>query len=210
MMPCQLLLARGVLSTLFVLAYVNKDLKHAFWDGVPEGMMSALFKRSLQGSMVILISFSLTKYLSLVFLGLVHNTTPIVTAIMSCIWMGERLKVNDVMMMVVTFIGVTLITLGFNKELVSSEPPMLALFLALLVPFLTSYGNILMRSMKGLHENTVSVYMNPCLALIMLAYILLDGCTFEIYSQISWFDWFVLAVFSINTVLIQTFRYIAL
>jgi hypothetical protein len=50
------------------------------------------------------------------------------------------------------------------------RPPLLATIGAFSIPFLLSLGNITMRKMKGLDENTVSLYMNPSLAVIMLIY----------------------------------------
>ena len=46
---------------------------------------------------------------------------------------------------------------------------------AFAIPFLLSLGNITMRKLKVLHENTVSLYMNPCLAVIMGIYMLCMG-----------------------------------
>lgn len=45
--PYQLLCIRGFISTAFSVLYVNKDLKHALWDGLPQGCFSMLVKRCL-------------------------------------------------------------------------------------------------------------------------------------------------------------------
>ena len=86
--------------------------------------------------------------------------------------LGEKLKRSDLLMIVITFIGVTLITLGFDeKKQVDGDAPILAKLGAFCIPILLSYGNILMRQMVGLGENTVSLYMNFFLSLAMVGFI---------------------------------------
>jgi hypothetical protein len=36
------------------------------------------------------------------------------------------------------------------------------------IQFLLSYGNILMSKLKGMNENTVSLYMNPAIGILMI------------------------------------------
>ena len=68
--PCQLLFARGVISTLFSIMITNKDLKYVIWDGIPKEQFKNLAVRSFQATCLILIQFTIVKYLSLIYIGL--------------------------------------------------------------------------------------------------------------------------------------------
>jgi hypothetical protein len=68
--PYQLLTLRGIISTIFTIALVNKDLKYVVWDSVKSSDFKNLMLRSGQGSLLILIQFSIVKYLSMIFIGL--------------------------------------------------------------------------------------------------------------------------------------------
>ena len=124
---------------------------------------------------------------------------------------GEKLKSTDIYMIGVTFVGVTLITLGFKEpEKKLEQPPALAIFGAFLIPFLLSYGNILMSKMKNLNENTVSLYMNPTLSVVMYSYLSFAGIDLSIFSTLEATDWLLIIFFSVNTVIVQTLKFIAL
>ena len=149
--------------------------------------------------------------MSLVYIGLAQNVTPLVTVFMSYIMTGEKLKSSDIYLIIVTFIGVTLITAGYREPVEKqSQPPTLAIVGAFLIPFLLSYGNILMSKMKGLNENTVSLYMNPSLSIIMYAYLWSADIDLVIFKTLGAADWILIVFFSINTVIVQTLKFIAL
>ena len=135
---------------------------------------------------------------------------------MSFLMTGERIIWVDIFLILITFAGVTLVTIGFNLQSDNNNDdinaPTLAKIGAFAIPFLLSLGNITMRKMKGLHENTVSLYMNPCLAIVMGIYMYWVGLSaapfFE--SQFKLLDWFLLIWFSVGTVLVQTLKFSAL
>ena len=87
---------------------------------------------------------------------------------------GEEIVCVDILLILITFVGVTLVTIGFRKQEETDSDdlnaPLLAKLGAFAIPGLLSLGNITMRKMKGLHENTVSLYMNPTLAIVMAIY----------------------------------------
>ena len=63
-----------------------------------------------------MIQFTIVKYLSLIYIGLAQNVAPMVTIIMSYYMTGEKLKIIDIFIILITFIGVSLISYGFNSE----------------------------------------------------------------------------------------------
>ena len=52
---------------------------------------------------------------------------------------------------------------------------MITITAALLVPFIEAWANITNRKMKGIHENTVSCYVNSSMMGIMFVVILVQG-----------------------------------
>ena len=147
---------------------------------------------------------------------------------MSYYMTGEKLKFIDIFLILITFIGVSLITYGFSSanlnfgdeveeheaaastEEDSHHVPILVYIGTFSIPFLLSYGNILMYKMKGLHENTVSMYINPVLGFTMLIVMLIEGESVSFLSDYTWVDWILTIFFSIGTVLVQTLKYLAL
>ena len=103
---------------------------------------------------------SVVKYLSMVYVGISMNCAPLVTVFLSYLMVGEKLKKMDMLMILVTFVGVTLISIGFKSTNLAIEIPISAYIGCFLLPFLMSFGNVLMHQMKGLHENAVSIYIS--------------------------------------------------
>lgn len=209
-----MLYVRGIISSVFSILYVNKNLKHVVYDGVPEGCMKKLVLRGFQATLLICIQFTIVKYLSLIYIGIAQNITPLVTIVMSYYMTGEVLKTSDIVMIFVTFAGVSLITIGFNYDTASKnthgQVPLFAQVGAFSIPFVLAFGNILMSTMKGLHENTVSLYINPTLAVVMYITMRQQGYDSSIFSTFDWLDWLLTVFFSINVVLVQTLKFMAL
>jgi drug/metabolite transporter (DMT)-like permease len=131
---------------------------------------------------------------------------------------GEKLKPIDIFLILITCAGVTLITLGFGhtkeelNEVDDAKSPLLAKLGALTVPFLLSYGNILMSKLKGLNENTVSLYMNPATAVLMISLTYAEGLDFSIFGEATFtgLDWAIMIGVSILSVVTQTLKFVAL
>lgn len=134
---------------------------------------------------------------------------------MSFYMTGETIKKADLILIFITFIGVTIITYGFSQQeetLAEDErPPILAVIGAFFIPILLSYGNVLMRTMQGLDENTVALYMNPSLAAIMYLYLKINDLPFwSAFEALPLLDWVLIIFFSVNTVIVQTLKFKAL
>ena len=128
---------------------------------------------------------------------------------------GERLRCVDLILIAITFAGVTMVTIGVDAQKkqnnLKEDIPVYAVIGAFMIPFLLSFGNIIMRKMKGMHENTVSCYMNPTLAVIMYICLWNEGLDLNIFwHQFTHYDWALIIFFSVGTVLVQTLKFIAL
>jgi hypothetical protein len=84
---------------------------------------------------------------------------------------GEKIRCLDFGLIFITFAGVICVIMGIQQKQkvdpAAKELPIWACLGAFSIPFLLSYGNIIMSKMKGLHENTVSLYINPTLGILM-------------------------------------------
>jgi drug/metabolite transporter (DMT)-like permease len=126
---------------------------------------------------------------------------------------GEKIRCLDLGLMFITFVGVLCVVIGIDHNEhndSAKELPIWAGLGAFSVPFLLSYGNIIMSKMKGLHENTVSLYINPTLALLMYFLMQSEGLDCSIFNNFSLKDWALMTFFSIATVVLQTLKFIAL
>ena len=93
---------------------------------------------------------------------------------MSYFMTGEKLKHIDIFLIIITCAGVSIIVLGFGEakddlnNIDDIKAPLMAKLGTFAIPFLLSYGNILMSKLKGMNENTVSLYMNPAIGILMI------------------------------------------
>jgi hypothetical protein len=65
----QLLFMRGIISSTFSILWVNTKLKMVVWDSIPRSQFKNLAIRSGQACLLILIQFTIVKYLSLIYIG---------------------------------------------------------------------------------------------------------------------------------------------
>ena len=61
-----------------------------------------------------LIQFTIVKYLEMTYIGIAQNLTPLLTIIMAYFMVGEKIKSIDVFMIIIGFVGVVMVTYGFN------------------------------------------------------------------------------------------------
>lgn len=105
---------RGIISSSFSVLWVNSRFKFVVWDSIPRHQFKNLAIRSGQACLLILIQFTIVKYLSLIYVGVAQNLTPLITVIMAYFMTGEQIKTIDVFMIMIAFAGVTMITYGFQ------------------------------------------------------------------------------------------------
>jgi len=108
-----------------------------------------------------LIEIAVIKYISLVFVGIVNNLSPILTMCLAYFTVKERFKFTDILFIVVSLFGVTLTTLGIKENKKKAEEVndkgfenlmMIAVASMMLVPLLSAWANVTNNLMKGLHR----------------------------------------------------------
>ena len=68
--------------------------------------------RVLQGAGLNIFEFSVIQYISLIYLGIGFNLTPLVTLFVSFYLTGETFKKSDYIFLAVSFTAVSMITYG--------------------------------------------------------------------------------------------------
>ena len=86
----------------------------------------------------------IVKYVSLVYIGLTYNISPVATVVLSYFILGERLSLMNLVLFAVTLTGVVLIILGYkddyymehshDKYQISTIPPLWAVAFLITMP----------------------------------------------------------------------------
>ena len=110
----------------------------------------------------------MVKYISLLYVGLTFNISPILTVVLSYFILGEKLKVMDLVLIGVILAGVTLIVVGYQDEYykkhshdkydIPTVPSLWAVIMLIFIIFAISWGNILAHQLANLHSATCAVY----------------------------------------------------
>ena len=174
--PEQLLFLRSAVATMLCVIIVNKNIKYAMYDSIEKKQVKNLTLRCIAAGIINTLELTLVKYLSMVFQGVARNLSPIATIILSALWIGEKFNNIDILFMIVSLLGVIAITIGFSYEKEkeygnedsSSFQLGLAVFGSFFIPILTAFTNIITSKMKGMHENTISCYVNPSIGIFSL------------------------------------------
>ena len=74
----------------------------------------------------------------------------------------------------------------------------------MIIPVFSSMNSILMRKMRNLHENTVSLIINPAITVSSLAAMYARGFNYEYFTQgnIKFIDWCLLVFLATVSILI--------
>jgi drug/metabolite transporter (DMT)-like permease len=108
------------------------------------------------------------------------SLTPIFTMVLSFCFNGEKFKTQEIFFTFITLSAVTAISMGMtfenNKSIdhdnkISLQGIVFAA-LGISIPLIHSVNNIITSKMKNLHENTVSLFVNPSMFIIMYLIIL--------------------------------------
>ena len=87
----ELTFVRGVLCSLFMLLWVNKDAKRVLIDGVERKSLGSLIFRCIQGGLSVMIAFMSIKYFSVSTVGIVCSLKPLIAMALSWAILRERI-----------------------------------------------------------------------------------------------------------------------
>ena len=111
--PTQFLFMRALLATVILLIYVNKNIFYILSEPCRKGQTKKLVLRAVLQTFLVSSAETIIKYLSLIYIGLTYNVTPLVTVFMSYFMIGEQIKYMDLFLLLITLIGAGLITIGY-------------------------------------------------------------------------------------------------
>ena len=77
---------------------------------------------------------------------------------------------------------------------------------AIVLPCVDALSSVIMRKMKGVHENTIACYVNPSMMFIMLFMIILSGHTNNLTlilfgDDITWKDYLLYFIFGFTAMI---------
>jgi drug/metabolite transporter (DMT)-like permease len=121
MTPIQLLVLRSVLSSIIFLAIMNKNIAYYMYRSIPRKYVKDLISRVIQGLILMVAIYTSIKYFPLVFVSLVSNLTPLLTAVLSYVLFKKGLSRLDTTILIVSFIGVTVLITGNQPKTAISE-----------------------------------------------------------------------------------------
>ena len=104
--------------------------------------------------------FNAIRYLPLVEVSLITNTTPLVTALLAYFILGETLSLIEKLCLLISFGGVALLIIekdyssSDTTEEATSTAQLYALIMLIFVPFLISGVTISLRRMRGVNIHT--------------------------------------------------------
>jgi drug/metabolite transporter (DMT)-like permease len=148
--------------------------------------------RMAQNSFSLIANYAALKYFSLTTVSMVMNLSPLVTVIFAFLFLRERLKLSESIVIILGFGAVTLMILGGNsadKKVYQSN--MLALLILLSNPIFVSTGMVVMRSMRKTSEWTISTMNN-----------LFQLCVFTPYAIWAGLDLGIIFYFSVTSILV--------
>ncbi|CDW80631.1 drug metabolite transporter permease [Stylonychia lemnae] len=195
-------------------------------DSVKPHLRGVLLYRTLQGNFTLLLLYHAVKYLPLVQVALIINLMPLFTAIMGYYYLNERLKILEIIVLIVSFIGVAVLIVGGPNEKEKSELEqtdssssainvsfleyVIASLLLILNPIFNASGSIALRQLKGLHDYTTSAYMGISMTILYALIIWIFGMGFDFVSKFDQQAWYIVLAMGIIAVFQQTFRFKAL
>ena len=91
---------------------MHRDFKQLLWSGIEKRQVHLLITRVGLGLMILACIYTSVMYLPLVYVALVSNLGPLLTAVISYLYLGVRLSTLETSILVISFVGVILLVTG--------------------------------------------------------------------------------------------------
>lgn len=162
--PFPMLFLRSAFGVTIMLIQLNVNVKKETWDTVTKDQVGSLGFKTFTGTTTNMINYSVTKYIPLTIISIISNLAPIIVIVLAFLILKEVIRKFDLVMMLLTLVGIFGVILGGDSENEKSEEepalPYLVLYILLMInPFLSAGGTIAMRKMKKFGDATVSWYL---------------------------------------------------
>lgn len=205
----ELILARGIISIIMLLMWMNRRVKKELIDSVDQGSMPALVFRCASGGIVQIISFQSIKNFNVSTVGMVCSLAPIICCAMAYFILGERMRKADFIFLVSVFGCVILVLLGASNsgpEVTESGGP-LAFVGLLATPVLIAAQMICNKKMSKMSETVVSTYVQVTLTIVIAGLMAYQGASFTFMNEFTPTAWLLLIVSSLVNILSSTTKF---
>ncbi len=131
------------------------------YDEITKDNIVPIGIRMAQNSFSLIANYAALKYFSLTTVSMVMNLSPLVTVIFAFLFLRERLKLSEALVVLLGFGAVSLMILGGDQaDQKTYQSNIFALFILLSNPIFVSTGMVVMRSMRKTSEWTISTMNN--------------------------------------------------
>ena len=112
----QVLVLRSVFSAIIILLVMNVKTSYYMFKSIPKEQIQPLLYRIAQGIFNMFSNYFAIKYFPLVSVSLVSNISPLLVALFSYILYKVALQKLDIINLIISFIGVTLLITGTPEK----------------------------------------------------------------------------------------------
>lgn len=206
--PYQYIGLRCAIQLMLQLLVMNIRIKEYVWDTVDKKKAKGLVGRVLLGFINLSLQAQAVAKVTLVLSSTSSNMVPLVTALLACCFLKERLGLAESICLMISFAGVMLMVVGTDKSSGDTNIDAIAIIALIFNPIVSSLITILLRTMKGISHHTAAFY-----------YVLFQCCIYTVaiaasgnYSFVTWFhwyDWVLITLGALFTFFYQVFRQVS-
>ena len=140
--------------------------------------------------------------------------SPIIVVIMAFLWLKEKIRKSDIVMLCLTMICLFGVVLGGDGDSTLMTPPipLYLIYIGLVLnPILSSLGTVVMRKMKKTGDAVVSWYLQWFMLFTCLAIMLGEGVdSFKVFGYFDAWTWVISFFTGATSVYSETLRFKAI
>ncbi|TNV77077.1 hypothetical protein FGO68_gene5109 [Halteria grandinella] len=171
MTPSHMLFLRSFASTILFFMLMGSQTKYYLVSSIDKSYYSSILMRVLVGILLLICVYTSIKYLPLVYIALSQNMSPLLTALLSYLFLKKGLNILDTLVLLVSFGGVALLITGAQysgpqTSVEQSVSLVLPIFTMLMIPVLSAFSSIQLRQMRQLSDYTLGSYLSISMVVI--------------------------------------------
>ena len=103
---------RATFSVIYLVLMINVKAKRIFYEEMGKKDILPMILRSIQSTASSIINIVAVKYIDIIIIALLNNTTPLFVCLLAMCFLKERLRIVEVFFMSLTFVAVIVIICG--------------------------------------------------------------------------------------------------
>jgi drug/metabolite transporter (DMT)-like permease len=187
---------------------MNIRFKEYVWDTVDRKKAKGLVGRVILGFINLSLQAQAVAKVTLVLSSTSSNMVPLVTALLACCFLKERLGLPESICLMISFSGVMMMVFGTDKTSSDTNIDAIAIIALVFNPIVSSLITILLRTMKGINHHTAAFYyvLFQC-AVYTVA--IVASMNFDFVGYFKWYDWILISFGALFTFFYQVFRQVS-